>query len=100
MANNNQQISSRKINKQIDNLNTTVDNLYNTVYSTRVDNQKDLDRITDNIDDNLNELLSSVNNQNVSNLSSLLIRLQRLITQLFFNEYKVSFFLPKNFINE
>lgn len=77
MANNNQQISSRKINKQIDNLNTTVDNLYNTVYSTRVDNQKDLDRITDNIDDNLNELLSSVNNQNVSNLSSLLIRLQR-----------------------
>lgn len=71
------QLSTRKINKQIDTLNNMVDKLYNTVYSTRVDNQKDLNRITDTIDDNMNDLLSSVNNQNASNLSSLIIRLQR-----------------------
>ena len=73
----NKKLSSRGINKKIDNLNTTVDNLYNIVYSTRVDNQNDLDRITDDIDNNLNDLLSSVNNQNISNISNLIIRLQK-----------------------
>ena len=73
----NKKLSSRGINKKIDNLNTTVDNLYNTVYSTRVDNQNDLDRITDDIDSNLNDLLSSVNDQNISNISNLIIRLQK-----------------------
>jgi hypothetical protein len=73
----NKKLSSRGINKKIDNLNTTVDNLYNIVYSTRVDNQNDLDRITDDIDNNLNDLLSSVNNQSISNISNLIIRLQK-----------------------
>ena len=73
----NKKLSTRGINKKIDNLNTTVDNLYNTVYSTRVDNQNDLDRITDDIDNNLNDLLSSVNDQNISNISNLIIRLQK-----------------------
>ena len=76
MADNNK-ISTRKINKRIDNLNTTVNSLYNSVYSTRVDNLNDLNRITDEIDDNLNDLLSSVNNQNISNISNLLLRLQK-----------------------
>ena len=73
----NKKLSTRSINKRINNLNTTVDNLYNTVYSTRVDNQNDLNRITDDIDNNLNDLLSSVNNQNISNISNLIIRLQK-----------------------
>ena len=73
----NKKLSSRGINKKIDNLNSTVDSLYNTVYSTRVDNQNDLDRITDDIDNNLNDLLSSVNDQNISNISNLIIRLQK-----------------------
>ena len=77
MPENKNNITNRKINKRIDNLNTSVDNLYSSVFSTRVDNQKDLDRITDDIDSNLNDLLSSVNNQSISNISNLIIRLKQ-----------------------
>ena len=77
MPDNKNNITNRKINKRIDNLNTSVDNLYSSVFSTRVDNQKDLDRITDDIDSNLNDLLSSVNNQSISNISNLIIRLKQ-----------------------
>ena len=77
MSDNKKDISNRKINKQIDNLNTSVDNLYSSIYSTRVDNNRDMERITDGINDNLNDLLSSVNGQNVSNISNLIIRLQK-----------------------
>lgn len=77
MPDNKKDVSNRKINKQIDNLNTTVDNLYSSIYSTRVDNNRDMERITNGINDNLNDLLSSVNGQNVSNISNLIIRLQK-----------------------
>ena len=69
--------SQRKINKRIDNLNNYMDDLYSSVYSTRVDNKNDLDRIGDNIENNLDDIIASVNGQNVSDISNLIIRLQR-----------------------
>ena len=69
--------SLRRINKSLDSLNNYVDNLYSSVYSTRVDNKNDMDRITDNIEDDLDDIISSVNGQSVSDISNLIIRLQR-----------------------
>ena len=77
MADDKVQTSLRKINKKLDNLNTTVTNLHNTTYSSRIDNQNDMDRITGTIDDNLDDLLSAVNGQNISDITNLIIRLQR-----------------------
>lgn len=77
MADEKKSISLRKINKRIDNINSTMDSLYNATYSTRVDNKNDTNRISDAIEDNLDDLLSNVNNQSVSDISNLLIRTQR-----------------------
>ena len=76
MADNNTP-SVRRINRRLDNLNNYMNSLYTSVYSTRVDNKNDLNRIGDDIEDNLDDIISSVNGQNVSDISNLLIRLQR-----------------------
>jgi hypothetical protein len=76
MADNNTP-SVRRINRRLDNLNNYMNSLYSSVYSTRVDNKNDLNRIGDDIEDNLDDIISSVNGQNVSDISNLLIRLQR-----------------------
>ena len=70
-------VSRRSINKRIDTLQNTMNDLYSSVYSTRTDNRQDMDRITTGIEDNLDDLLSAVNNQNISDISNLIIRLQR-----------------------
>ena len=78
MPNNTKQApSQRRINKRLDTLNNYMDNMYNSIYSTRVDNRNDLDRITDNIEKDLDDILTSINGQNVSDISNLMIRLQR-----------------------
>lgn len=77
MAENKTTPSIRRINKRIENLNNYMDDLYSSVYSTRVDNKNDLNRIGDTIEDNLDDIISSVNGQNVSDISNLIIRLQR-----------------------
>ena len=69
--------SQRRINKRLDGLNTYMDNLYGSVYSTRVDNKNDLDRISDSIEKDIDDIIMSVNGQNVSDISNLIIRLQR-----------------------
>ena len=77
MADNKTTPSTRRINKRIENLNNYMDDLYSSVYSTRVDNKNDLNRIGDTIEGNLDDIISSVNGQNVSDISNLIIRLQR-----------------------
>ena len=77
MADNKTTPSTRRINKRITNLNNYMDDLYSSVYSTRVDNKNDLNRIGDSIEGNLDDIISSVNGQNVSDISNLIIRLQR-----------------------
>ena len=78
-ANNNkkQNPAVNAVNKRLDSLNSMIDNLYNSTYSTRVDNRNDMERITNGLEDNLDDLLSSVNGQNVSDISTLILRLQR-----------------------
>lgn len=76
MADKKQRSSFRLVNRRINNLDTNMDNLYRSTYSTRIDNKNDMDRITSGIEDNLDDLLSTVNGQNVSDISTLLLRLQ------------------------
>lgn len=70
-------VSRRSINKRLDTLQNTMNDLYSSVYSTRTDNRQDMDRITTGIEDDLDDLLSAVNNQNISDISNLIIRLQK-----------------------
>ena len=76
MADNNN-LSYRRINKKLDGLSSSVDSIYNSVYSTRVDNRNDMDRITRDIDTNLDDLLSSINNQDMSSISTLITRINK-----------------------
>ena len=75
MANDNGR-SLGKINKRLDNLSSTVDSLYQSTYKSRVDNRRDMENILGSIDDNLDNILTKINNQNISDISSLYIRIQ------------------------
>ena len=80
MANNDDNKSSpslRSINKGLDALDTSMDNLYQKTYSTRTDNKNDLDRINTDINNSIDDLLSKVNGQDISDISTLYSRLQR-----------------------
>jgi len=76
MANNDNNRSLNRINKRLNNLSASLDSLYRSTYKSRVDNRRDMDSILGSIDDNLDTLLSQVNGQNISDISSLYIRLQ------------------------
>lgn len=76
MANNDNSRSLSKINKRLNNLSVSMDRLYQSTYKSRVDNRRDMDSIIGSIDDNLDTILSQVNGQNISDISSLYIRLQ------------------------
>lgn len=75
MANENNSVI-RNINKQIKNLSDNMNNLYQSTYKTRIDNKKNMDSIIGTIDDNLDSILNTVNNKDISDISSLYIRLQ------------------------
>lgn len=75
MANDNGR-SLGKINKRLDNLSSTIDSLYQSTYKSRVDNRRDMENILGSIDDNLDSILSKVNNQNISDISNLYLRIQ------------------------
>ena len=77
MANKNNGLSQRRLNKRLDSLKSTMNDLYSATYSTRPDNRADMDRIASSIEDNLDDLISSVNGQNVSDISNLIMRLQK-----------------------
>jgi len=77
MANKNNGLSQRRLSKRLDSLKTTMNDLYSATYATRPDNRADLDRISNSIEDNLDNLIASVNGQNVSDISNLIMRLQK-----------------------
>src|SRR5574344_466815 len=68
--------SIRNIDKKIDNLVTNVDKLYQTTYQSRMDDKKDMDSIIGSIDDSMDSLLSKINGQSVTDISSLYLRAQ------------------------
>ena len=77
MADNNRDASIRRINRKLNRLDDSIDDIYRATYMTRVDNRNDMERISDSIENNLDNLLSTVNGQSISDLSSLILRLQR-----------------------
>ena len=68
--------SIRKLDKRIDVLGKSIDQLYQGTYLSRMDNKKDMDSIANSIDDRMDSLLSKINNQNASDISNLYLRLQ------------------------
>lgn len=68
--------SIRKLDKRIDTLGKSIDQLYQGTYLSRMDDKKDLESITKSIDNSMDSLLSKINNQNVSDISNLYLRLQ------------------------
>ena len=76
MPKNDNSRSLTKINKRIGNLSSVIDSLYQSTYKTRVDDKKSMDSIFGSMNDDLDDLLSKVNGQNISDISSLYLRLQ------------------------
>ena len=74
---NNSNPSLRNINKQLNNINDKMDDMYQRTYATRSDNKNDLDRINNDINNSVDDLLDKVNGQDTSDISELYRRLQR-----------------------
>ena len=77
MAKKDNALSQRRLSKQLASLKSTMNDLYSATYSTRPDNRADLNRITGSIEDNLDDLITTVNGQNISDISTLIMRLQK-----------------------
>ena len=68
--------SVKKIDRQLDDLSNAVDNMYQNTYQSRIDSKKDMENIVSGIDNSIDSLLSKINGQNASDLSSLYTRIQ------------------------
>ena len=67
--------SSRKVNKQIENISNNIDDLYQSNYSTRSDNKTNMNNIIGGINNEIDDIISKINGQEVSNISNLYVRL-------------------------
>lgn len=78
MPNNSEDVSkeAKRIDKQLDDLSTNMDQLYQKTYQSRIDDKRDMEDITTGIDNTIDSLLSKVNGKNAADLSSLYTRIQ------------------------
>lgn len=67
----------RRINNKLDTLDSNMDGLYQSTYSSRSDNKKDMDRIVSSIDDTIDRLMNNGNGPKISDISNLYIRMQK-----------------------
>ena len=75
MADDNGRLGGRKIDKQIDNISNNIDSLYQSNYNTRIDNSKNMNNIVDNINSDIDDIVNKINGKEISDISSLYIRL-------------------------
>lgn len=66
----------RNIDKKLDQIDKQMDVLYQNTYQSRIDNQSNMDKISDDLDKNIDDLLSSVNGKDITDISSLYLRIQ------------------------
>lgn len=78
MPNNSDDVSkeAKRIDKQLNDLSTNMDQLYQKTYQSRIDDKKDMEDVTSGIDNTIDSLLSKVNGKNAADLSSLYTRIQ------------------------
>lgn len=82
------QKSARKIDKQIDAISNNIDDLYQSSYSTRIDNNKNMNTIVGGINSEIDEIISKINGKEVSDISSLYVRLVNRTNSGEANTYK------------
>ena len=63
--------STRKINRRIEKLASSIDSIYRDTYKSRIDNKRNLDAITNDIESNLDDIFEKINGQDVSDISKL-----------------------------
>lgn len=66
--------STRKINRRIEKLASSIDSIYRDTYKSRIDNKRNLDAITNDIESNLDDIFEKINGQDVSDISKLYLR--------------------------
>ena len=67
----------RSISKRFNSLNNRMDQIYNTTYASRTDNQRDLRQISADITDTLDKIIGDAEADHISDISNLYVRLQR-----------------------
>ena len=67
----------RKLNTKLDTLDSNMDSLYQYTYSSRSDNKNDMNSIVSSIDDTIDKIINTSDDQKISDVSNLYIRLQK-----------------------
>ena len=67
--------SSRKVDKEIENISNNINDLYQANYATRIDNKNNMNNIIGGINDEVNDIISKINGQDISNISNLYVRI-------------------------
>ena len=79
MANNSDDMTkvSKRIDKRLDDLDSSMNDLYRSTYQSRIDDKQDMNNIVGNIDNTIDSLLSKINGKQASDLSNLYTRIQK-----------------------
>jgi hypothetical protein len=67
----------RRVNNKLDDLDNSMNGLYQTTYASRSDNKKDMDSIVTSIDDTIDKIITSGDNPKISDISNLYTRIQK-----------------------
>lgn len=66
---------AKDVDTKIDNLVSSLDTMYQKTYQSRIDDKRDMDKIVNGIDNSIDSLLSKINGQKASDLSTIYTRL-------------------------
>ena len=77
MANNKPGTWFSRIGKKMDDIDASMQSLYQSTYASRVDNKNDMNRIVTDIDDTIDRIINNGDNPKVSDISNLYLRIQK-----------------------
>ena len=75
MAKNDVDNAAKDVDSKINDLAASLNTMYQKTYQSRVDDKRDMDRIVNGIDNSIDSLLSKINGQKASDLSTVYTRL-------------------------
>lgn len=65
----------RKVNKKLDSVDSSMDDLYKYTYSSRSDNKNNMNSIVNSIDDSIDAIMNKYNGVKISDMSNLYMRI-------------------------
>lgn len=65
----------RKVNKKLDSIDSSMDDLYKYTYSSRSDNKNNMNSIVNSIDDSIDAIMNKSNGVKISDMSNLYMRI-------------------------